>query len=232
MIILESILRFDLTVFQFLQDYIYHDWLSPIMKFITTIGEGGVVFIIAGLVMMCFKKTRKAGVVALGALLIMSVLNNVVLKDIMNRPRPFDLVTNDQTGFFGLINWNIDHLPELKQDWIDIYRYPYIVKQPSSLSFPSGHTSSAFAFMAGASFVIKKWKFSVPAYLFAALMGFTRLYLAVHYPTDVIGGAVAGIIYALIGLLVFGKLYDVVYPKIEKKIEEAKANKKAAAKSK
>lgn len=232
MIILESILRFDLTIFKFFQDYIYHDWLTPIMKFITDIGEGGIVFILAGLIMMCFKKTRKAGVVALASLAIMSILNNVILKDIINRPRPFNLVTNDQTGFFGLINWNIDHLEELKQDWINIYRYPYIVKQPSSLSFPSGHTSSAFAFMAGASFVIKKWKFSVPAFTFAAIMGITRLYLAVHYPTDVIGGAIAGILYALIGYFAIGKLYDVVYPKIEKKIEEAKANKKAAAKSK
>ena len=229
MIFLESILRFDLAVFKFFQDYIYSDWLSPIMKFITDIGEGGIIFIVTGLILMCFKKTRKAGVVALGSLLIMSVLNNEILKPIMNRPRPFNLVTNDETGFFGLINWNIDHLEDLKQAWTDTYRFPWVVEEPSSLSFPSGHTSSAFAFVAGAAFVIKKWQFSVPAFTFAALMGITRIYVAVHYPTDVIAGAIAGILYAVIGYFVVGKLYEIVYPKIEKKIADKKAEKEKEA---
>lgn len=222
---MESILRFDLSVFEFFQNHIYAEWLSPIMKFITTIGEGGIIFIVTGLILMCFKKTRKAGVVALGSLLIMSILNNEILKPIMNRPRPFNLVTNDQTGFFGLIDWSIDKFEALKTDWVNIYRFPWVVEQPHSLSFPSGHTSSAFAFMSGAAFVIKKWQFSVPAFIFAALMGITRIYVAVHYPTDVIAGAVAGILYAVIGYFVVGKLYEVVYPKIEKKLQERKANK-------
>ncbi len=228
---MESILRFDLSVFKFFQEHIYADWLSPIMKFVTDIGEGGIIFIVIGLILMCFKKTRKAGVVALGSLLIMSILNNEILKPIMNRPRPFNLVTNDETGFFGLINWNIDHLSALKEEWVNTYRFPWVVDQPHSLSFPSGHTSSAFAFMAGAAFVIKKWQFSVPALIFAALMGITRIYVAVHYPTDVIAGAIAGILYAVIGYFVVGKLYEVVYPKIEKKLEERKAKKAEAAKA-
>lgn len=230
MIFLEAILNFDLTIFKFFQDYIYQDWLTPIMKFVTDIGEGGIIFIVTGLILMCFKKTRKAGVVALGSLLIMSILNNEILKPIMNRPRPFNLVTNDQTGLFGLIDWNIDNLKELKQAWVDTYRFPWVVDEPHSLSFPSGHTSSAFAFVAGAAFVLKKWQFSVPAFVFAALMGITRIYVAVHYPTDVIAGAVAGILYAVIGYFVVGKLYEVVYPKIEKKLADRKEAKKAKAK--
>lgn len=244
---MESILRFDLAIFDFFQEHIYSKFLTYFFTTITFIGEDGIVFILAGLIMLCFKKTRKAGVVALASLLIMSILNNEILKPIMNRPRPFNLVTNDQTGFFGLIDWNIDRFEDLKEAWRNTYRFPYcelfpnsnsnfathfIVDKPSSLSFPSGHTSSAFAFMGGAAFVIKKWKFSVPAFIFATLMGLSRIYVGVHYPTDVIAGAVAGILYAVIGYFVATKIYDIVCRKIEQKRENAKMNDSKSAKAK
>ena len=133
---------------------------------------------------------------------------------------------------FGNVDWTIDRFPGFADKWNAGYVWPDIVDYMSSksLSFPSGHTSSAFAFVAGAAFVIKKWQFSVPAFTFAALMGITRIYVAVHYPTDVIAGAIAGILYAVIGYFVVGKLYEIVYPKIEKKIADKKAEKEKEAK--
>ena len=86
MIILESILNFDLAIFEFFKDFVRMDWLTPIMKIITTLGDEGIFFIALGLLMLCFKKTRKAGLVCLGSLLVMTLLNNELIKPIMERP--------------------------------------------------------------------------------------------------------------------------------------------------
>ena len=75
--------------------------------------------------------------------------------------------------------------------------------------------------------VLKKKRVAIPAFIFAFLMGLSRIYVGVHYPTDVIVGAFVGILYAVIGYFIFAKLYDAVYPKIEKAIADKKAKKAA-----
>ena len=202
----DSLLGFDLAVFEWVQG-IQNHLLTAIMTTITTLGDEGIIFIVLGLVLLFTKKYRKAGVSILVALVVMLLLNNIVLKELIARPRPF----------------NLD--PETYAWWHEVYKYPnFNIHQPSSYSFPSGHTSSAFA--AAVALLCHDRKLGIPTTIFAAIMGFSRIYVEVHYCTDVIGGAIVGIIYALLGVLV-AKL---VYPYIEKAFNAvaAKLKKKEA----
>ncbi len=202
--IFDSFLGFDLAVFEWIQS-IHNSFLTAIMTTITTLGDDGIIFIVLGLVLLLTKKYRKAGLTVLVALLVMLVCNNLVLKELFARPRPFNLdpVTYD---------W-----------WHEVYEYPnFNIHQPSSFSFPSGHTSSAFA--AAIAILWYNRKIGVPMTIFAAIMGFTRIYVEVHYCTDVIAGAVVGVIYALIGVLIakylfplIDKVLNAVFSKFKKK---------------
>ena len=203
----DPFLHFDLSVFQWVQT-IHGGFLDKLMVIITSLGEGGIIFIAIALALLCTKKYRKAGVAIIVALLVMEVGNNLVLKTIFARPRPFNL---DPTVY----SW-----------WHEVYKFPELVSRPTSYSFPSGHTSSAFA--AAIALLWYDRKFGIPLTLFAAVMGFSRIYVEVHYCTDVLFGALVGIVYALIGVLIVNKLYPIVMPKIEKKIDDFKEKRKAA----
>lgn len=203
----DPFLHFDLSVFQWVQT-IHGGFLDKLMVIITTLGENGIIFIAIALALLCTKKYRKAGVAIIAALLVMEVGNNLILKTIFARPRPFNL---DPTVY----SW-----------WHEVYKFPDLVSRPTSYSFPSGHTSSAFA--AGIALLWYDRKFGIPLTIFAAVMGFSRIYVEVHYCTDVLIGALVGVVYALIGVLIVNKLYPIVMPKIEKKIDEIKEKRKAA----
>ncbi len=203
----DPFLHFDLSVFQWVQT-IHGGFLDKLMVIITSLGEGGIIFIAIALALLCTKKYRKAGVAIIVALLVMEVGNNLILKTIFARPRPFNL---DPTVY----SW-----------WHEVYKFPELVSRPTSYSFPSGHTSSAFA--AAIALLWYDRKFGIPLTLFAAVMGFSRIYVEVHYCTDVLFGALVGIVYALIGILIVNKLYPIVMPKIEKKIDDFKEKRKAA----
>jgi len=221
--------------------------MDVIMKVITTLGDDGIFFIALGVIMLFFKKTRKAGIVCLGALLVMTLLNNELIKPIMERPRPYNLLRLteatqeavnyyaakgetvdvskfDWVGCFGKIDWS-NYGAEIAARWADGYAFPEVVERmsPKSLSFPSGHTSSAFTFAMAITMVLKKKGVAIASFIFAFLMGLSRIYVGVHYPTDVIVGVVVGILYAVIGYFIFAKLYDLVYPKIENAIKSRKA---------
>lgn len=203
----DPFLHFDLSVFQWVQT-IHGGFLDKLMVIITSLGEGGIIFIAVALALLCTKKYRKAGVAIIVALLVMEVGNNLILKSIFARPRPF----------------NLD--PAVYSWWHEVYKFPELVSRPTSYSFPSGHTSSAFA--AGIALLWYDRKFGIPLTLFAAVMGFSRIYVEVHYCTDVLFGALVGIVYALIGVLIVNKLYPIIMPKIEKKIADFKEKRKAA----
>lgn len=203
----DRFLEFDLSIFQWIQT-IQNPVLSAILKVITTLGEAGIIFIILALVLLFIKKYRKIGFAVIAALLVMEIGNNLILKELFARPRPFNLTGTEY-------DW-----------WNEIYKFPEIVSRPSSWSFPSGHTSSAFA--AAIAVLFYNRKIGIPVTLFAFIMGFSRIYVEVHYPTDVLFGILVGVIYALIGVLITKYLY----PKIEKYLdaffEKIKIKKKEA----
>ena len=99
----------------------------------------------------------------LGRLLVCVLAGNLLLKNVVARPRPCDVI------------------PEM----------PLLIPQPQSFSFPSGHTMSSFA--AATVLLFASWKWGIAAYAMAGVVGFSRVYLFVHYPTDVLAGVALGI---------------------------------------
>lgn len=153
--------------------------LTPIMSFISLLGKGGIFLILLSLALLLIKKTRRFGTamaigIALGALFV-----NVFLKVVIARPRPYA----DVEGFFYPL-------------WTMMGQH-----MESDMSFPSGHTNVAFAAMVPV-FILGSKKTSWLALVFGVLMGISRIYLVVHYPTDVIAGLITGTIAGILGTLI------------------------------
>ncbi|MEG0825422.1 MAG: phosphatase PAP2 family protein [Oscillospiraceae bacterium] len=140
--------------------------LDPIFSIYTSLGNFGLLFIGAAAVMLLFKKTRKAGLFALFAMALGFLCTNVVLKNLVSRPRPWLTVE-------GLIPLVAEHDPN---------------------SFPSGHTCAAFAAAGVWMRTLPKTWAKWTALASAILMGFSRLYVGVHFPTDVLAGLAIGLI--------------------------------------
>lgn len=138
--------------------------LDEIMVFITKMGDLSFVWILMSALLIFYPKTRKTGIVVLVSLLVNFLLCNIILKNLVQRIRPFDVNTT-----IGII-----------------------IPKPTDFSFPSGHTSAGFT-VAAALFCEHKKTIRIAALILAAVIAFSRLYLYVHYPTDVIGGIVIGI---------------------------------------
>ena len=208
--IFDKFLNFDLAAFQWVQS-IQNDVLDTIMVTVTTLGDEGIIFIALAIIFLFTKKFRKIGFAMLIALGVMTICNNLVLKELVARPRPYLLYGIDPEAY---ASWGGENAK---------YFFPELVHYHTSYSFPSGHTSSAFA--AAFAILFYNKKVGIPMVLFAALMGFTRLYVEVHFCTDIIAGAVVGFIYALLAMFVINALY----PYFEKIIDglTAKLKKKA-----
>lgn len=236
-----NFLNFDLSVFEWIQS-IQNYIMTVIMVIITTLGDEGIIFIAMGLVLLCTKKYRKLGVATLAALLVMVICNNLVLKEMFERVRPFyifnlDALIADKAAFAAkgrLVQWENmvekvtalnEMYPEMAEKWTSTYMYPQFVEKLTSYSFPSGHTSSAFA--AAVAVLWYNRKIGIPLTAFAAIMGFTRIYVQVHYCTDVLAAALVGIVYALVGVLIAKLAYpvvDKVFNFVAEKITKKKAD--------
>lgn len=160
---------------------IHSNLLDSIMVFITTLGNGGIIWIALAMIFLFTKKYRKCGIAMMVALLLAFIFGNVILKNIFERPRP---------------------------SWID-NSIMLLIKNPKDFSFPSGHSFASFA-GATAIFLYHK-KEGMAALILAALIAFSRLYLFVHYPSDVILGSVFGVIAAVVATMIVNK-----YTKYEK----------------
>ncbi len=143
---------------------IHNPILTKIMVFISALGDKGFLWIALGICLLLFKKTRRAGVCVLLALLIDSVLVNLWLKPLIGRIRPFEF---------------------------DKSLIPLIAR-PVDASFPSGHTAASFA--ASTALFINFRKYGLASMVVAFVMGFSRIYLLVHFPSDVIAGMIIGIV--------------------------------------
>ncbi|MBD5391154.1 phosphatase PAP2 family protein [bacterium] len=145
-------------------------FFTPFFKIITYFGTAGLGFILTSIILLLFRKTRKLGVVSLVALLFGAIITNLLLKNIVARPRPFA----DETSEFYTIWKNAGCLWE------------------SGYSFPSGHATASAGF-AFALFLVCNKKYSWSFLFVPIIMGITRIYFCVHYATDVIGGLCIGI---------------------------------------
>ena len=143
-------------------------WLDPVVSFYTKLGDAGLLWIALSLAMLFYKPTRKAGALALCAMVVGMLATNFTIKPLVERPRPW-------------LDWPITPL----------------VKEMDPNSFPSGHTCAAFA--AGMVWLrALPWRWGrIAAPALAVCMGLSRLYVGVHYPTDVLAGAVIGSLCAL-----------------------------------
>ncbi|MBQ4630710.1 MAG: phosphatase PAP2 family protein [Clostridia bacterium] len=157
-------------------DFMRFPFMNKIMTFISALADDGILWIVVGIVMLFFKNTRKGGVCVLLALIINLVIVNVTLKPLVARTRPYDINT--------AVN--------------------LIVHAPHDYSFPSGHTSASFAAALSIFFANKKW--GTCALVGASLIGFSRLYLYVHFPTDVLFGALFGIAASFVSKYVISKI--------------------------
>lgn len=177
-------LSFDLPVLDWIRAYLTSPIMDKVMPIVTLFGDGGIFWIAVALILVFFPKTRKIGW-SMGAALILGVLVcNVTLKPIIARIRPYDLHK------------------ELTGEVINL-----LVKTPHDWSFPSGHTIASFE--ASTVLLIKDKRMGIPATLLAIAIAFSRLYLYVHYPTDVIFSFFAGILFAFLGVLIVNIVYKI-----------------------
>ena len=166
----------ELRFQDFLQT-IHTPLLDKILAFITSLGNVGIIWIVLAVVLLILPKTRKTGIIVAAALLMDLVLCNLILKNLVARMRPYDVNT----------------------------AIAILIKKPLDFSFPSGHTAASFAAMT-ALFLAKMKKAWIAALILAVLIAFSRLYFYVHYPTDVLGGAVVGILSGIIGYAIVEKI--------------------------
>lgn len=160
--------------------------LNVFFAFFTYIGEGGAVWIAAAVIAAIFAKTRKMSVSVFTALIFELIVNEKLIKNLVARARPFT------------VNPAIDT----------------IVHRPSSYSFPSGHTCSSFA--AATVIFMYNRKLGIAAYAVAALIGFSRNYFYIHFPTDVLCGALVGIILGFAAV----KLVEAVFNRCRSRRED------------
>ena len=161
----------EVQILLWIQKNLRNNILSPILIAVTKLGNHGMVWIAAASLLFLCEKTRAAGFLSFMALIGSMIINNMIIKRLAARTRPYEVI------------------PELK----------ILIEKEKDLSFPSGHTGSAFA-VATVLFCCLPQGYGIAALSFAFLMGLTRLYVGVHYPTDVLAGAVIG---TLIGVLIF-----------------------------
>lgn len=171
----EYITSIDFAILDFIQNTIKCVFLDYVMAFFSYIGEAGGIWLISAIIMLVFRKTRATGVMMIVALLAGYLIGEVGIKNIVGRVRPFRVNTD--------IVLNI--------------------APPSGYSFPSGHSCSSFA--AATVIFMHSKKLGIPALIIASLIAFSRLYNYVHFPTDVIGGIILGIICAVVTVYLFKK---------------------------
>ncbi|MGN1408992.1 MAG: phosphatase PAP2 family protein [Eubacteriales bacterium] len=170
---------FEVGILHSLHDFLECEFLDGFFSAITHLADGGIFWIILAVVLLFFKKTRRAGITMAFALILGLIFGNIIIKPLTARIRPYDF----DTSIVLLIPPEVEY------------------------SFPSGHT------LASVEGAVSVWlyhkKAGTAAIILAFLIAFSRLYLMVHYPLDVIAGALLGVIFAFAA----SKLADILIKK-------------------
>ena len=175
---------FDLPILDWIAEHLYCGFLDAVMPLITLLGDAGIFWIAIALVLLFFPKTRKTGLSMGVALLLGVVVCNLIMKPGFARIRPYD--------------YQLEHFGKTIQ---------LLVSTPHDFSFPSGHTIASFEAATAICIHNKKW--GIPALVLASLIAFSRLYLYVHYPTDVLASLVLGVGFAFLGSWIVKKGYEI-----------------------
>ncbi len=174
--VMEVVNNIDFKILNFIYDNLHCTFLNKTMPIISKLGDIGIIFIVVAIVLICFKKYRKIGFTMLLSLIIGSILCNLIMKPLFARIRPYDINT--------AIN--------------------LIINKLNDFSFPSGHTIAAFE-CATVIYLYNK-KLSIPFIILAFLIAFSRLYLYVHYPSDIFASIILGIIVGYISFIIIKKI--------------------------
>lgn len=167
---LEFIQNIDFIILNFIHNNLTSPFLDPLMRFITTLGNGGAVWIVITVLMLISKKYRKTGIMMTMGLVLCMLIGNVILKPLVARLRPFQILSGIEL----------------------------LIKAPRDFSFPSGHTYSSI--LSGTIIFARHKRIGIYALILAVLISFSRLYLYVHFPSDVLAGAIFGVLTALLSI--------------------------------
>ncbi|MBR5377140.1 MAG: phosphatase PAP2 family protein [Lachnospiraceae bacterium] len=177
----------EADILLYIQNNLRNPVLDPVMAIITHLCNGAFIWIALIVLLLMIKKTRRTGIACTAALLINVTIVNLIIKNLVGRIRPYDVIS------------------ELE----------LLIERQWDSSFPSGHTASSFA-VAFAFFLKTPKKYGIPALVLAALIGFSRLYVGVHYPSDVLCGMIIGMLSAFIAV----KVTDRVFARMDRKKQE------------
>lgn len=146
----------------YLINNIHNNILDKIMITLTNLGDAGIIWIIISIILLFIKKTRKCGILMIISMILGLIIGNGILKNLIQRQRPC---------------------------WIDT-NILLLIPNPTDFSFPSGHTLASFE--ASIMILLHSKKWGIPAIILSILIAFSRMYLFVHFPTDILGGAILG----------------------------------------
>lgn len=175
---LEAVTTWDASVITAIYENVHSAFLTMFFRIVTLLGEGCIFWIAVAVILLFFKKTRRSGICIGASLLIGVIVGNGIIKNVVARPRPYDAIAGIES----------------------------VVSHLSDYSFPSGH--SLCCFEAATALAMNRTKWAIPAYVGAVLVAVSRLFLFVHYPTDVICGALLGVLFGVLGSLAAGAIYD------------------------
>lgn len=153
------------NVLLWIQNNLRNPALDVVMPYVSWLNNAGMLAIITVCVLLLMKKYRNVGIAAMSSLFAEFLLVNVLIKPLVCRTRPF--YVNEALQYLGTL--------------------------PTDYSFPSGHTGAAFA-VATVMLLCMPKKCGIPAIFLATLIAFSRLYNGVHYPTDVLGALLIGVL--------------------------------------
>ena len=167
----------ELPILWWIREHLTHPFLDTVMPYISSLAHTGEIWILLALILLCFKKTRKAGVAMGMAMVCGYLIGNMGMKNLFARIRPYDVA-----------------------------QVELLVAKLHDFSFPSGHTLVSFEAATALWFYHRKW--GVAALVLASLIASSRLYLFVHYPTDVLAGALLGVGIGLAACWGTNRLWD------------------------
>ena len=172
---------FDLPILAWIQENMTSPLMDKVMPIITMFGDAGIFWMVCAAILFLIPKTRRTGLGMAFAMAMGLVLCNMILKPLVGRMRPYD--------------FQIDVLGMQWEDFLVAGKL--LIEEHGDKSFPSGHTIASFE--ACSVLMLADKRLGIPATILAFLIAFSRLYLYVHYPTDVIVSIFLGTLLGLIG---------------------------------